>query len=100
MPPETLGLYPYVYRTKIIDRKADRVHPVRLELNGVTVWSSEDVAKGEDVTVTFEATAFKPGLNELIWYYEPTSPGSNWLAFDYHNLVFEPPPNGAMIIVR
>ena len=70
------------------------------ELNGVTVWSSEDIAKSEDVTVTFEATAFKPGLNELIWYYEPTSPGSNWLAFDYHSVVFVPPPNGSTFIVR
>ena len=70
------------------------------ELNGVTVWSSEDIAKGEDVEVTFEATAFKPGLNELIWYYEPMSPGSNWLTFDYPSLVFDPPPNGATFIVR
>lgn len=70
------------------------------ELNGVTVWSSEDIAKGEDVTVTFEATAFKPGLNELIWYYEPTSPANNWLTFDYHSVVFVPPPNGAAFIVR
>ena len=70
------------------------------ELNGVTVWSSEDIAKGEDVTVTFEATAFKPGLNELIWYYEPTSPANNWLTFDYHSVVFVPPPNGSTFIVR
>ena len=70
------------------------------ELNGVTVWSSEDIAKGEDVEVTFEATAFKPGLNELIWYYEPTSPANNWLTFDYHSVVFVPPPNGLTFIVR
>ena len=100
MPAETLGRYPYVYRTKIIDHKAGNVQPARLELNGVTVWSSENIAKGEDVTVTFEATAFKPGLNELIWYYEPTAPASNWLTFDYHSLVFDPPPNGATFIVR
>ena len=100
MPAETLGLYPYVYRTKIIDHKAGNVQPVRLELNGVTVWSSENIAKGEDVTVTFEATAFKPGLNELIWYYEPTAPANNWLTFDYHSLVFQPPPNGALMILR
>ena len=66
----------------------------------MTVWSSENIAKGEDVEVPFEATAFKPGLNELIWYYEPTSPANNWLTFDYHSLVFDPPPNGAAFIVR
>ena len=66
----------------------------------MTVWSSENIAKGEDVEVPFEATAFKPGLNELIWYYEPTSPANNWLTFDYHQLTLDLPPNGTVIIVR
>ena len=100
VPAETVGLFPYVYRTKIIDSKAGNIHPVRLELNGVTVWSSGGVSIGEEVEVPLAGPALKPGLNELTWRYESTSPGSNWLAFDYFQLELGLPPNGSMVIVR
>ena len=100
VPAETAGLFPDVYRTKIIDIKDGNIHPVRLELNGVTVWSNANVPEGADVEVPLAETAFKPGLNELTWRYEATSPGGNWLVFDYHQLALDLPPNGTMLIVR
>ena len=99
VPAETAGLFPYVYRTKIIDIKDGNIHPVRLELNGVTVWSNANVPEGADVEVPLAETAFKPGLNELTWRYDTTASG-NWLVFDYHQLTLDLPPNGIMLIVR
>ena len=72
---------------------------MHLELNGVTVYTKADASLDQDVEVVFEPDAFNPGLNELTWRYDTAVP-NNWLTFDYHSLVFEPPPNGAMIIVR
>jgi hypothetical protein len=99
VPAETAGLFPYVYRTKIIDIKDGNIHPVRLELNGVTVWSNANVPEGADVEVPLAETAFKPGLNELTWRYDTKASG-NWLVFDYHQLTLDLPPNGMVLIVR
>ena len=99
MPAEVCGLYPYVYRTRLTDRKSGNKHPLHLELNGVTVWSSADLAIGEEVKVEFDATAFKPGLNELTWRYD-TMASNNWLVFDYHQLALDLQPSGIMLIVR
>ena len=64
------------------------------------MWSHANVPKGATVEVPLAKTALKPGLNELTWRYEATSPGSNWLSFDYHQLELDLPPSGMMLIVR
>ena len=58
-----------------------------------------EVAIGADVKVEFDATAVKPGLNELTWRYD-TMASNNWLVFDYHQLALDLPPSGIMLIVR
>jgi hypothetical protein len=99
VPKETCGLYPFVYRTRVKDWKTGSAQPMHLELNGVTVYTKADASLDQDVEVVFEPDAFNPGLNELTWRYDTAVP-NNWLTFDYHSLVFDPPPNGATVIVR
>ena len=98
VPKSSEGQYAYRYETIIQDIMSGNTHPLHLELNGETVWSSANAAVGK-VSVEIPAESVKPGLNELKWVYDTTT-ASNWLTFDYHKLKMIPPPLGTVIMVR
>ena len=97
VPKSSAGLYAYKYETYIDSLKSGTEHPMHLELNGETVWSSENAAVGK-VRVEIPAESIKCGLNELKWVYDTTTSG-NWLTFDYHRVKMIPPPLGTAIIL-
>ena len=97
VPKSSAGLYAYKYETYIDSLKSGTEHPMHLELNGETVWSSENAAVGK-VRVEIPAESIKCGLNELKWVYD-TATSSNWLTFDYHRVKMIPPPLGTAIIL-
>ena len=98
VPKSSTGKSDYSYETVIYNLKPDNTHPMHLELNGETIWSSANAAKGK-VTVDIPAEDIKCGLNELKWVYDTTT-ASNWLTFDYHRMKMLPPPLGSAIILR
>ena len=98
VPKTSAGKCAYKYETIVQDVKEGNTHPIHLEFNGATVWSSENATKGK-VRVEIPAEDIKPGLNELKWIYDTTT-ASNWLTFDYHRLKMLPPPCGTAIMIR
>ena len=98
VPRTSAGQCAYRYETYIDSLKSGNTHPMHLELNGETIWSSANAAKGK-VTVDIPAEDIKCGLNELKWVYDTTT-ASNWLTFDYHRMKMLPPPLGSAIILR
>ncbi len=97
VPKSSAGLLAYRYETYIDNLKSGNTHPMHLELNGETIWSSENVTKSK-VRVDIPAESIKCGLNELKWVYDTTT-ASNWLTFDYHMLKMAV-PTGVMVILR
>ncbi len=85
----------YVYKTVISD-KGGSIQPVHLDFNGKTVWSSENVAKDDVISVELDKADALPGINELTWHYD-TPIASNWLMFKYHQLQL---PSGMIVILR
>ena len=83
--PKGDRIYPFVYKTTISDVKSGNVHPVHLDFNGKTVWSSEDVAKGTEIRVELNEADALPGINELTWHYD-TPIADNWVLFRFHQL--------------
>ena len=79
--PKREKTYSYVHKTVIANAKTGNVQPVRLDFNGKTVWSSANVAVGDEIN---KADAL-PGINELTWHYD-TPKTSNWVQFRYHQL--------------
>ena len=98
VPKSSAGQCEYRYETSIDSIKPDNTHPIHLEFNGETVWSSANATKGK-VRVEIPAEDIKAGLNELKWVYDTTT-ASNWLTFDYHRLKMIPPPLGSVLSVR
>lgn len=98
VPKSSAGQCEYRYETSIDSIKPDNTHPIHLEFNGETVWSSANATKGK-VRVEIPAEDIKAGLNELKWVYDTTT-ASNWLTFDYHRLKMMPPPLGSVLSVR
>ena len=97
VPKSSAGQCAYRYEAFINSVKSDNAHPVHIEFNGKTVWSSENVVKGK-VRVDIPAENVKSGLNELKWLYETTASG-NWIAFDYHRMKMLV-PSGMTLIIR
>lgn len=95
--PKSAKTYPYVYQTVIADAKSSNVHPVHLDFNGKTVWSSEDVAKGTEIRVELNEADALPGINELTWHYD-TPIADNWVLFRFHQLRLG--TTGMMIILK
>ena len=79
------------------DLKSGNTHPMHLEFNGETVWSSANATKGK-VRVDIPAESIKSGLNELKWVYDTTM-ANNWISFDYHMLKMAV-PTGMIVILR
>ena len=98
VPRSSAGQCAYRYEAFIVSVKSGTTHPVHIEFNGETVWSSANAAKGK-VRVEIPAESVKPGLNELKWVYDTKTSG-NWLTFDYHRLKMLPPPLGTTLILR
>lgn len=84
-PKDDKKTYSIVYSTKISNVKPDNTHPIHLEVNGTTVWSSDGVEKGAEIKVEIGEELTLPGLNELKWVYD-TPTASNWMIFDHHKL--------------
>ena len=98
VPKSSVGQCAYRYEAFIVNVKPDATHPVHIEFNGETVWSSANATK-DKVRVEIPAEDIKPGLNELKWFYDTTT-SENWLSFDYHKLKMIPPPLGTTLILR
>ena len=97
VPKSSAGQCEYRYETSIDSIKPDNTHPIHLEFNGETVWSSANAVKGK-VRVEIPAEDIKCGLNELKWVYDTTT-ASNWLTFDYHRMKMIL-PDGVVILIR
>ena len=97
VPKSSAGQCAYRYETSIDSVKSGNTHPIHLELNGETVWSSANAATGK-VRVEIPAEDIKAGLNELKWVYDTTT-ASNWLTFDYHRMKMVV-PTGTVFIIR
>ena len=98
VPRSSEGQCAYRYEAFIVSVKSGATHPVHIELNGETIWSSANATKGK-VRVDIPAESIKAGLNELKWVYDTTT-ASNWLSFDYHRMKMLPPPLGTVLILR
>lgn len=97
--PKGTKTYPYRYKTKIENVRSNETHPIHLDFNGKTVWSTSDgVAKGDEITVELAEEDALPGLNTLTWHYDTESSG-NWLTFNYHSLKIMA-QSGLIIILR
>lgn len=96
--PKGKKTYPYRYKTKIENVRSNETHPIHLDFNGKTVWSSDGVAKGDEITVELAEEDALPGLNTLTWHYDTESSG-NWLTFNYHSLKIMA-QTGLIIILR
>ena len=83
--PKSAGTSPYVYKTEIEGVKSNNIHPVHLDFNGKTVWSSANVAAGDEIRVELNEADALPGINELTWHYD-TPIADNWVQFRYHRL--------------
>ena len=97
VPAASAGQFAYRYEADLHDFKAGNTHPLHLEFNGATVWSSEDATKGK-VAVVLAAESVRPGLNELKWVYDTTT-ANNWMTFDYHMMKMLAPIR-TLIIIR
>ena len=98
VPTASAGQCDYLYEADLHDFKPDNTHPLHLEFNGETVWSSENATTGR-VKVELAADSIRPGLNELKWVYDTTT-ANNWMTFDYHRMKMVPPPFGTTLIFR
>ena len=98
VPKSSVGQCAYRYEADLHDFKSGNTHPLHLEFNGATVWSSENATSGK-VVVELAAESIRPGLNELKWVYDTTT-ANNWMTFDYHRMKMVPPPIGITIMVR
>lgn len=96
--PKGTKTYPYRYKTKIENVRSNETHPIHLDFNGKTVWSSDGVAKGDEITVELAEEDALPGLNTLTWHYDTETSG-NWLTFNYHSLKIMA-QTGLIIILR
>ena len=83
--PKDKPAQPVTYRTVIANTKSGNTQPVHLEVNGTTVWSSDNVARGDKICVEIDAAHTLPGLNELKWVYD-TDVAGNYITFEYHKL--------------
>ena len=83
--PKDKPAQPVVYKTAIPNFKAGNAQPLHLEVNGTTVWSSDNVARGDKICVEIDAVYTRPGLNELKWVYDVGISG-NWITFEYHKM--------------
>ena len=97
VPKSSAGQCAYRYEADLHDFKPDNTHPLHLEFNGATVWSSENATSGK-VVVELAAESIRPGLNELKWVYDTTT-ANNWMTFDYHMMKMLA-PIGTLIIIR
>ena len=96
VPKSSAGQSTYKYEA-VINSVNTGTHPVHVELNGETVWSSANVTTGK-VRVDIPAESVKPGLNELKWVYDTTT-ANNWISFDYHRMKMVL-PTGMVLIIR
>lgn len=98
VPENVDGKCRWLYSTKFIDPQAGCAQPIHIELNGSTIWSSEDVAGGTEVDLQIDPSSLVPGLNNLKLCYDSAVP--NWISIDYHRLKLAPPPLGLRILLR
>ena len=98
VPENVDGECRWLYSTKFIDPQAGYAQPIRIELNGSTIWSGEDVAGGTEVDLQIDPSSLVPGLNNLKLCYDSAVP--NWISIDYHRLKLAPPPLGLSVIIR
>ena len=99
VPDTSAEIVGYRYRTRIASVAGNAARPVRLTLNGDTVWSASDVSANQTVDVDIAVGNVKPGVNELAWRLDATDAGSR-VTFDLHELKMLPPPLGSAIILR
>ena len=84
--PKDKPAQPVIYRTAISGTaSAANTQPMHLEVNGTTVWSTDNAAAGKKICVEIDAAYTKPGVNELKWVYD-TDVAGNWITFEYHKL--------------
>ena len=83
--PKDKPAQPVVYKTAIPNFTAGNAQSLHLEVNGTTVWSSDNVARGDKISVEIDAAYTRPGLNELKWVYDVGISG-NWITFEYHKM--------------
>ena len=88
----------YVYSTRFLEPQEGHTQPVHLELNGVRVWSSDNVAIGQEIKIELPLAHMLPGLNKLKWCYD--APSANWIQFDFHRLRLVPSASGTLIMIR
>ena len=98
VPENVNGGCKWRYSTKFLDPQAGYVQPIHIELNGSTIWSSENVAGGSEVDCQIDPSLLVPGLNNLKLCYDSAVP--NWISIDYHRLKIVPPPLGLSVIIR
>ena len=98
VPKSSVGQCAYRYEADFHDIKSGNTHPLHLEFNGATVWSSENATSGK-VVVELAAESIRSGLNELKWVYDTTT-ANNWMTFDFHRMKIVPPPLGMAIMLR
>ena len=97
VPKSSVGQCAYRYEADFHDIKSGNTHPLHLEFNGATVWSSENATSGK-VVVELAAESIRSGLNELKWVYDTTT-ANNWMTFDYHMMKMLV-PIGSLIIIQ
>ena len=98
-PKQSAGIVGYRYRTRIASVAGNAARPVRLTLNGDTVWSSSALSANQPIDVEIAVGDMKSGVNELAWHLDATDAGSG-VAFDHHILKMMPSPKGTTLILR
>ena len=93
------GIVGYRYRTRIASVAGNAARPVRLTLNGDTVWSASDLSANQSIDVEIAVGDMKSGVNELAWHLDATDAGSG-VTFDHHRLKMMPPPKGTTLMLR
>ena len=102
--PKDADSLPVIYKTSIYNVKANDAQytytqPIHLECNGTTVWSSNGVVKGDEISVEIDAEYTLPGLNELKWVYDTAQP-NNWVQFKNHWLRLVTPGKPFTMVIR
>ena len=98
VPKASAGKYGYRYQCELSNLKRAAT-PVRIELNGTEMWSTNSLAKNQVITLDIASESIKAGLNELKWSMDADESDS-FISFDYHKLKMIPPKLGTTLILR
>ena len=98
-PKTSTGIVGYRYRTRIASVSGSAGRPVRLTLNGDTVWSASDLSANQSIEVDIAVGDVKSGVNELAWHLDATDVGSK-VTFGHHRLKMMLPPRGTALMFR